>query len=148
AGSFTLQVNTSVPPPLVPHDECRGALTVEFDPGAELAVVHGSTLAAGHEMTGACGTHTGPDVVYRVSLPDRSRVVANVVREGASSYKPAVYLATGCDSTSGQVTGEFACANDSSGTARAVAKDVGPGEVFIVVDGAAGTAGDFKLEVT
>ncbi|MGC4113605.1 MAG: hypothetical protein QM765_02860 [Myxococcales bacterium] len=148
SGAFTLVVQLANPPVAPANDTCSAATVLDVSSGS--ATVAGDTRSAVNDYAGTCASPNntdGGDAVFALDLAVARSVTATVTRDGTTpAYKPAVYLRTAC--TSGASTDEAGCGTESSGVASAVAATVGPGRVYVVVDGTAGTGGKYILQVT
>jgi nitrous oxidase accessory protein NosD len=100
---------------------------------------------AGHvdDIFSFCGDITStvdtPDLVYAFTLPQAGTFKVDVTSLTAG-YDPSVYLRTDC------VT-DFLCF-DFGAQKEIIAGDFAAGTYFVIVDGAAGTSGDFALTVS
>lgn len=119
AGRFTLLLQTA---PLTGtgtnNDGCGDAAPLA---GNGSGVVEGDTFTARDDVAGSCGGTGAPDVVYRLDVPHKSRVVASLDGEEA----PHVLVAwRHC----GDRTTELACG-------RSIDEVVAPGTLYVAVDG-------------
>lgn len=145
SGAFTLDVQLSDPSAVPANDACVAAKALDVSSGA--ATDTGDTRAAVDDYSGSCAIADGGDVVYAITLPAARSVTATLTRDALTpAYKPAVYIRKVC--TSAATTDESGCGTEASGVARAIAANVGPGTVYVVVDGTSGTAGKYTLQVT
>jgi nitrous oxidase accessory protein NosD len=102
-----------------------------------------TTLGRTDDLFSFCGDTTAasdaPDVVYAFTLPQDGTFKIDVTSLTAG-FNPAVYLRTDC------VT-DFSCFDFGAQT-EIIAGDFPAGTYFIIVDGAAGTSGDFQITAT
>ncbi len=159
-GRFDLTISytpTTAPPPA--FDTCEtGATSLGFLQPNSSIVRQGSTEGAANDYRGSCestarGTgllHNGPDVVYVLTLAQRSRLEVTVTRDPSTpNYKPAVYVTTECFTPA--PSGTVACAYDEgvgeqgNGMATAMAPDAEAGNYYIFVDGLNGQNGAYTL---
>lgn len=117
AGQYTLQLETSAPEgDGAPGDGCGDAMPLPQ------GSAQGDTFAARDDVSGSCGGAGAPDVVYRLDVPERSRLLARVAR--AESQELLVVWRHCGDRSS-----EVACGRDVDAV-------VAPGSYAIAVDGA------------
>jgi hypothetical protein len=101
--------------------------------GGEAGTVAGDTFTARDDVAGSCGGAGAADVVYRMDVSRRSRLVASLDAEEAP-HVVEVFRRCGDRST------EVACG-------RAIDEFVGPGTYFVGVDGASAESfGRFTLQ--
>jgi len=114
----------------VTSDGCGDAIPLGVGPSGTL---DGDTFAARDDVSGSCGGAGGADLVYRLDVARRSRLVASLDNEEA----PHVLIAW---RRCADRPGELACG-------RSINEVLGPGTYFIGVDGAtAGAIGRFSLK--
>ncbi len=101
-------------------DACGDAVPLS---GGTVGTVAGDTFAARDDVSGSCGGAGAPDVVYRLDVGRRSRLVASLDGEEA----PHVLVAW---RRCGERSDEVACG-------RTLDEVLAPGTYFIAVDGAA-----------
>lgn len=118
AGPYTLQLETSgLEGDGTSGDGCGDA--IPLPPGHAA----GDTFAARDDLSGSCGGAGSPDVVYRLDVPDRSRLIARF--EQAESQQLVVVWRHCGDRSS-----EVACGRDVDAV-------LAPGSYSVAVDGAA-----------
>ena len=124
-GDFALEVETAPAAGSgVANDACDTAAPLGLDTSVE-----GDTFAAHDDVSGSCGGGDGaPDVMYRLNVPRRSHVTAELTRSGLGETVASsrMYFVRGC----GGARGEASCGR---GRVDAV---LAPGTWFLVVDGA------------
>ncbi|MBI5548600.1 MAG: hypothetical protein HY901_32350 [Deltaproteobacteria bacterium] len=146
SGSFTLDVQLSDPPPVPGNDRCDTPSVLSFA-GGGTASVTGDTRSATNDYSGTCGSMTGGEVVYAVDLASQRSLTATVTRDPATpTFHPAVYLRKVC--LSADAADESGCGVEASGAASLTSASVGPGRVYVVVDGLSGSGGRFSLQVS
>lgn len=112
-----------------PGDACGDAQPL---PAASASRVEGDTFQARDDFAPSCGGTGAPDVVYRIDVPHRSRLVARATSD-AGDFVLALERSCGDRST------ELQCG-------PTIDQVVPPGAYFLVVDGAKeGTLGKFSL---
>ncbi|HEX8790161.1 MAG TPA: hypothetical protein VF765_04365 [Polyangiaceae bacterium] len=117
AGPYTMQLETAAPSgDGTSGDSCGDAAVLQ--PGR----VQGDTFAARDDLAGSCGGAGAPDVVYRLDVPERSRLVA-ALDQAESQQLLVVWRHCGDRSS------EVACG-------RFVDAVVAPGSYWVAVDGA------------
>lgn len=146
ATPYTLDVTVSTPPstPIAVsgNDVCAGAVMVPETGG----LYTGSTVTAINDYTTSstsCGfMATSKDVVFRLDLTARSRVVATT--DGSSFDTVLYYLIGACPGP------EAACDDNSGeGTRSLLDRNLEPGIYYFIVDGwGSGSAGDYVFEIT
>jgi hypothetical protein len=132
-GRYTLLLQTAPPAGSGGSSEgCGDAVPLG---GAPSGTVEGDTFAARDDVSGSCGGGGAADLVYRLDVQRRSRLVASLDNEEA----PHVLIAwRRCADRSG----ELACG-------RSINEVLAPGTYFIGVDGATpGAFGRFSLKWT
>jgi hypothetical protein len=111
------------------NDACADATPL---PGGSSGAVEGDTFFARDDVAGSCGGAGAADVVYRLDVPRKSRVVASLEGEEA----PHVLVAW---RRCGDRTTELACG-------RGLDEVVAPGPVYVAVDGESpGALGRFTM---
>jgi hypothetical protein len=133
AGRYTLRLQTAPPAGSgASSDGCGDAVPL----GGTLAgTVEGDTFAARDDVSGSCGGAGAADLVYRLDVPRRSRLVASLDNEEAPHL---LIVWRRCADRSGEV----ACG-------RSISEVLGPGTYFIGVDGVTpGAFGRFSLKWT
>ncbi|MGC4116074.1 MAG: hypothetical protein QM765_16115 [Myxococcales bacterium] len=147
-GPFTIAVDVVTPAPAPANDLCgvAGATATELAFSGDVATVTGATsVAANNDYQGACGG-SGPDVVYKFTIPGTdSRSVTAVVTPTTSTFKPVVYIRDVCDAA-----GSLSCrsASAAGAAATATALSLAAGQTYYVVVDSDGTEGAFDLSVT
>jgi cysteine-rich repeat protein len=130
-------------PPGSPVDACPGAPTAVI-PGTEI-VIDGDTTGAASDLkgkAGACATGDGgPDHVYRLQPTGSGQLRIKV--QGAGAMNPLIYLRTTCADEESQAS----CAPPlgAGGLVQLQANILSGRDYFLVVDGASGSAGKYKL---
>ena len=128
----------SAPPP---HDTCESP--VILDPAAAPVVTSGTTedtmgktLATDDYQQAGCGGVGGPDVVYRIDLPERSLLHAAIV----APFSTKLYLRSAdCDA------GDLVLCADKEFTSE----PIDAGTYFLIVDSdSANAKGDFTLALS
>jgi hypothetical protein len=118
AGPYALQLETAAPDgDGAPGDGCGDAIPLTQGHAA------GDTFAARDDLSGSCGGAGSPDVVYRLDVPERSRLLARF--EQAESQQLLVVWRHCGDRSS-----EVACGRDVDAV-------LAPGSYSVAVDGAA-----------
>jgi len=132
-GRYTLLLQTAPPAGSgVVSDGCGDAVPLA---GSLSGTVDGDTFAARDDVAGSCGGTGGADLVYRLDVPRRSRLVASLDNEEAPHL---LIVWRRCADRSS----ELACG-------RSINEVLGPGTYFVGVDGAtAGAIGRFSLRWT
>lgn len=134
SGTFTLTVTATTPTPQPPaNDQCSAPQTIDLSSGT--AVVNGTLAAATNENVSICNG-SGPDVVYRFTLPVKSDVRAEV----SGVTNPAISITSGCGTGTNAV-----CV---SGQPIATARNLAAGTWYLRVDTNVGSGGPFTLTVT
>ncbi len=146
AGAYTLNATITTPPstpiPVTGNDVCAGAYLVPEAGG----LFTGSTITALPDYatsSTSCGfMATSKDVVFRLDLTARSRVVATT--DGSSFDTVLYYMAGSCPSP------EVACDDNSGeGTRSLLDRNLDPGIYFFIVDGwGSSSAGNYVFEIT
>jgi hypothetical protein len=129
-GRYTLLLETAPPAGSgVTADGCGDAAPLGVGP---VGSVPGDTFAARDDVAGTCGGAGAPDVVYRIEVPRKSRLVASLDGEEA----PHVLVVwRHC----GERSAEVVCG-------RSVDEVLPPGTYYVAVDGAVADAfGRFTL---
>ncbi len=130
-GQYTLLLETSTPVGSGTRGDGCGDAT-PLAAGARGSVL-GDTFDARDDVAGSCGGAGSPDVVYRLDVPRRSRLVASLEDEEAPHL---VIVWRRC----GERSAEVACG-------RAVDEVLTPGTYFVAADGASSDAfGRFALK--
>jgi hypothetical protein len=130
--------------PAAADDACPVAPTT-LAPGATVNILD-TTKAKADDFTSFCSTgESAPDVVYAFTLPVdgtlKIRVDAiNPIDDAPGAYNPALYLRTDCAT-------DFACF-DFGASSETIAGDFAAGTYYVIVDGAEGTRGRFKLSAS
>jgi cysteine-rich repeat protein len=121
-----------------PGDTCQSAPVVT--PKATLMTIDGRTTgrANDYRTTYDCGdrTNSAPDVVVAVNMPAGGILDAQVYAT-SSGFNPAIYVRDDCAI-------ELYCA-DYGPLSEVFRADLPPGIHYVIVDGAAGSAGSFRL---
>ncbi len=131
-----------------PGDACPG-IDVAIDT-APTAPLFGTTAGAADDFSGEalCAEATGsPDVVYRVTAAQAGTLNVTVTpTEAGAGFDPMVYVRRGANCAE---SAQFACRDGGvAGGVEALALGVSAGEaIYLVVDGASGTAGTFRLDL-
>jgi hypothetical protein len=113
-----------------PSDGCGDAARL---PAGESGSVSGDTFAARDDIAGSCGAPGGADVVYRIDVAHRSRLVATLDGEEAAHV---IDVFRRC----GDRSSEVACG-------RAFDQTVAPGTYYLSIDGSSAEAfGRFTLQ--
>jgi hypothetical protein len=146
AGSYTLDLEITTPPSVpietTGNDVCAGAVVVPEGGG----LYTGSTITAINDYTTAttsCGfMATSKDVVFRLDLTARSRVVATT--DGSSFDTVLYYIVGACPGP------EAACDDNSGeGTRSLLDRNLEPGTYYFIVDGwGSSSAGSYVFEIT
>lgn len=142
AGAYDLAVELLDP---ALGDGCSAPLPLALSDGLDggSAVATGSTVGAFHDVPTLCAG-TGPDRVYAFTTGRATQVSAQL-RPTTPGYQPVLLLKAVCTSGSLRTCRQAASAG---ATASLGPISVAAGTWFLVVDGAAGTAGDYELTVT
>ncbi len=136
-------IPTEAGAPGSPVDACPGKPTA-VTPGAAI-VVDGDTTGAASDLkgkTGACGVgEGGPDHVYHLQPTGSGSL--DIQLQGMDALNPLIYLRTACADEASQ----SACAPPlGAGKLVKLQANVLAGrDYFLVVDGASGSAGKYKL---
>ncbi|MGC4121997.1 MAG: hypothetical protein QM765_46935 [Myxococcales bacterium] len=125
-------------------DTCSPALELAFTAGA--ASVSGTLVGAANDSVGSCGGDSSPDFVYAFTLTAPATVTA-ALSTTTSTFRPVVYLRKACASPLAADEASCKAATAVGGTATTSAV-LPAGTYYAVVDGFAGTAGAFKLDLT
>ncbi|MDW8247309.1 MAG: hypothetical protein RMJ84_12120 [Sandaracinaceae bacterium] len=137
AGSGTISVQLEANPPTPPpnNDRCPGlAITLPSSRTDTLFGFMDNSLLSG------CGGGAGaPDAFYSFTLTQRRRVVATAQHLGGGAIHLA--LQTTCGSATVRACGT------RSGTTSTITETLDPGTYYLVVESAAGSEGDFRLDV-
>ena len=134
---------TKAGPPGSPVDACPGKPTA-VTPGTEI-VVDGDTTGAKSDLKGRQGACSagdgGPDHVYHLQPTGSGQLSIKVDGEGA--FNPLMYLRTTCTDEESQSS----CAPPlgPGGLVQFQTNVISGRDYFLVVDGASGTAGKYKL---
>jgi hypothetical protein len=133
AGSYSLLLETAPPTGTGSSgDRCGDALPLAGGATGNSGIVSGDTFAARDDVSGSCGGAGAPDLVYRLDVPRRSRLVASFDAEEAPHV---LVLWTRC----AQRASEVSCG-------RAIDEILAPGTYYLGVDGASPEAfGRFTL---
>jgi hypothetical protein len=129
-GRYTLLLETAPPSGSgAPGDGCGDAAPLGIGPSGSVA---GDTFTAHDDVAGTCGGAGAPDLVYRMEVPRKSRLVASLDGEEA----PHVLVVwRHC----AERAAEVACG-------RSVDEVLAPGTYYVAVDGASADAfGRFTL---
>lgn len=103
------------------------------------------TFAARDDLAGSCGGKGAPDVVYRIDVPKRSRLRAQM---HASEFDGVMYLRDHCDDASSEEACVEVPAADPRDRVAAIDVVVAPGTHYLVVDGKDADAfGSARLQV-
>ncbi|RJO67194.1 MAG: hypothetical protein C4523_10095 [Myxococcales bacterium] len=122
------------------NDTCASARTLAFP-----SAVEGDTTAAADDYAlPNCLSPGGADVVYRFVL-DRARPV-DVELELLESWSAVFYLVAG--SCAGPVVDQLGCDFVAQTETGLISKFLLPGEYYVVVEGAASSAGSFRLSLS
>ncbi len=132
-GHYSILLETAPPAGSgAPGDGCGDAPALVVGSGTNAGTVNGDTFAARDDVAGTCGGAGAPDLVYRLDVQRRSRLVASLDGEEASHV--LIVWRRCADRTS-----ELACG-------RSVDQVLAPGTYYVGVDGAAPDAfGRFTL---
>lgn len=134
---------TEAGPPGSPVDACPGKPTA-VTPGAEI-VVEGDTTGAKSDLKGRQGACSagdgGPDHVYHLQPTGSGQLSIKVDGEGA--LNPLMYLRTTCTDEESQTS----CAPPlgAGGLVQFQTNVINGRDYYLVVDGASGSAGKYKL---
>lgn len=130
-------------PPVPDIEACPGKPTA-VTPGADI-VVQGDTTGAKDDAKGKAGACAvgagGPDHVYRLTPTGTGAL--KVTLEATGAYNPLVYLRTTCADESTQ--GACAPPTGAGSTVTFTYNVVTGHDYFLVVDGASGTTGKYKI---
>jgi hypothetical protein len=142
SGEFQLTVEAA---PVPANDVCATAHVLDVT--SRHASVGGFTGSAHDDGIASCGGAGAPDVVYQFTTTEAHMITATVRRDPKMvGFRPVLSLRSVCSSPT--TPGELACGEDSYGTAVATVGNVPAGTYFVWVDGAGGSAGDFRLDVS
>jgi hypothetical protein len=132
-GHYSILLETAPPTGSgAPGDGCGDAPPLVVGSGTNAGTVNGDTFAARDDVAGTCGGAGAPDLVYRLDVQRRSRLVASLDGEEASHV--LIVWRRCADRGS-----ELACG-------RSVDQVLTPGTYYVGVDGAAPDAfGRFTL---
>lgn len=148
AGTYRLRITPFDPVPPPTNDVCAAATALVMPPMA-LGVVsqQGDTSSATNDALG-CNA-TGPDLVYKFTLPVARQVLARVTPLAGSGLRPAVYLrgAGKCDSEATNDTVACQLSAMPGGTATTVVPNLPAGVWYLWVDGVQGSGGPFDLKL-
>ncbi|MBX3189792.1 MAG: DUF4215 domain-containing protein [Labilithrix sp.] len=129
-------------PPGSPVESCPGKPTAL---GTAEMIIDGDTTGAKDDLKGAPGACVvgggGADHVYRLTPTGSGSLSVKV--QGTGAFNPTVYLRTACDDESSQVR----CSETTgAGGLEQFTHNVVTGQdYYLVVDGASGSAGKYKL---
>ena len=128
-----------------PSDACPGPV-VTLSPSPTPVVVSGSTMGQTDDYKTYCAdidaTTAAPDVVVQLDVTAACTLMVEL--DDVAPFDGAISIRHGqCE----QRLGNDICYNNSN-DAEIAAEHVEEGTHFIVIDGAAGTAGDFNLEIS
>lgn len=128
SGNYTLQADLApVAGSGVAGDSCNDALPLT--PGTN---VEGSTFSARDDVQSPCAAAAdGYDMVYRLDVPNRSRVRLWLDSPDLGSHA-ALYLTRSC--APGQANAAVQCRGNAVGTANAIDQTLERGQYFVVVD--------------
>jgi hypothetical protein len=132
-GHYSLLLETAPPAGSgAPGDGCGDAAPLVVGSGSNAGTVSGDTFAARDDVAGSCGGAGAPDVVYRLDVQRRSRLVASL--DGEEAPHVLVLWRRCADRGS-----EVACG-------RSIDQVLAPGTYYVAVDGSAPDAlGRFTL---
>jgi hypothetical protein len=123
AGRYSLRVDVAPPAGAgTSGDGCADAIVLGASAGVSGDSVSGDTFAARDDVSGTCTGNGAADVVYRLDVPKRSRLVATLQNEEAPHV---LVLSRRCGDRSTELT----CGRD-------VDEVLAPGTYFVAVDGA------------
>ena len=127
-------------------DGCDGSCQIEPDcypplTAADFGSYSGSTVGADDDHGGACSSGTGEDVIYEYTAHHYGKICVDTF---GSSFDTQLHLRSAC----AQPATEYACNDDDGGLQSRIQTTVSAGDqVFAVVDGTAGAAGDYTLNI-
>ncbi len=136
AGNYTLEADLApVAGGSTPGDTCADA--VALTPGT---AVEGNTFQAHDDLQSPCGAAEGYDVVYRLTLPTRSRVKLWFEQSDLNN-QGTITVTRNC----GQIA-QATCRAGNVGEANAYDQTLDAGQYFVIVDSAAARHfGRFRL---
>ncbi len=154
SGAYRLRITPFDPVPPPTNDTCSAAVPLVMPVNARGTVSQqGDTSAAINDALGCSPPQfpsaTGPDLVYQFNLPVPSQVQVRVTPLAGSSLTPAVYLRPAGKCSSSADSDQRACqvAAAPGAAVVSVVPNLPAGIWYLWVDGAAGSAGPFDLEV-